>query len=542
VRQFVTSGRFAIIVLAVAAAPADCRAARPASTSVARQVDRAIAAEVFGETTKLAPLVDDPTFLRRVWLDIVGDIPTPAQLTAFVLDPAADKRRTIVRRLLDNPHYGQNWARYWRDVVFYRVLEERALIAANAMEVDLAEWLNQNIGWDQIAAKFVTARGDVQEIGSTAIMMAQDGRTEEMTAEISRIFLGIQIQCAQCHDHPYDRWKREQFHELAAFFPRVGVRVANGLTKRSFEVYASDRAARPRRKNNDRRPQPEHLMPDLDNPTAPGTTMQPKFFLTGATMPLGTIDVDRRAQLAQWLTSNEWFAIALVNRLWSELVGEGFYEPVDNLGPDRQATAPKTLKILARKFVASGYDLQWLIQTICQTEAYQRESRPRRGLEATPFVANVPQRLRSDQLYSAVLTALDVEEQHAAPRVNRRRASLPRSQFALVFGYDPSVARDTVPATIPQALALMNSWQIDRMVVARESNMLTGLLATVPDEEQLDEEQLIVELFLRCLSREPDPSELATARAYVGRVDNRKKAFEDLLWVILNMAEFRYRR
>ena len=176
-----------------------------------------------------------------MWLDIVGDIPTPEHVTAFLLDPAKDKRERVVRELLANPQYGQNWARYWRDVILSRRLEDRAAIVANPLVVALTEKFNENESWDKIAAEFITATGDVRENGATAIHMAQDGRTEETTAEMSRIFLGIQIQCCQCHDHPYDRWKREQFHELAAFFPRIAVRPVQSPTRRSFEVVADDR-------------------------------------------------------------------------------------------------------------------------------------------------------------------------------------------------------------------------------------------------------------------------------------------------------------
>ena len=208
--------------------------AKPGAEQTARQVDRLLADEVFKSDTKLAPRVDDATFLRRVWLDIVGDIPTPEHVTAFLLDPAPDKRERVVRELLDDPQYGQNWARYWRDVILLRRLEDRAAIVSNALVVSLTEKFNQNEPWDKIAAEFITATGDAKENGTTAIQLAQDGRTEETAAEMSRIFLGIQIQCCQCHDHPYDSWKREQFHEFAAFFPRIAVRPVLSPTRRTF--------------------------------------------------------------------------------------------------------------------------------------------------------------------------------------------------------------------------------------------------------------------------------------------------------------------
>lgn len=507
---------------------------------VAQQVDEALSAALFNSDAGLAPRCDDAAYLRRVWLDVVGDIPSPEDLIGFSFDPSADKRTALVRRLLENPQYGLNWARYWRDVVFYRRIEERALIAANAMEADLSEHLNNDVPWDLIATDFITATGDVRENGATALIMAQDGRTEEVTAEISRIFLGTQIQCAQCHDHPYDRWKREQFHELAAFFPRLGVRNVRTATRRSFAVFASDRQPRRRRNNNERLPTLEHFMPDLDDPSAQGTEMQPRFFLTNAELSYGTADADRRQQIAAWLTDNQWFAVALVNRMWSELVGEGFYEPVDDIGPDREATAPEALEILAEGFVASGYDLKWLIETICSTAAYQRESRPRRGPDGIPFAANVPQPLRGDQLYNALVSALEIPEQGGPRRPrpgNPGRPAGPRAGFNNVFGFDPSDARETIAGSIPQALALMNSPEVASALRARKKKSLLGrLLAEIPQDDSL-----ITELYLRTFSRQPTEQEASRARRYIAETNNRSQGFEDLLWALVNSAEFQVR-
>jgi hypothetical protein len=486
-----------------------------------------------------------------VWLDIVGDIPTPEHVTAFELDPAPDKRERVVEELLASPQYGQNWARYWRDVILSRKLEDRAALVSNPLVVTLTEKLNENEGWDNIAAEFITAKGDVRENGATAIQMAQDGRTEETTAEVCRIFLGIQIQCAQCHDHKTDRWTREQFHELAAFFPRIAVRPVQSPLKRSFQVVADDRpeGRRPPRPNPDaRRGEPEHYMPDLDDPSAPGTRMQPKFFLTSAELPFGVTDAERRGTIAKWMTQNKWFATALVNRLWSEMVGEGFYEAIDDMGPDREPSAPKTVEFLSKSFRQSGYDVKWLFRVICATEAYQRESRPRRDVNGTPFVANVAQPLRSDQLFNALLTAVDVREteetysRRGRPRPEMMgpygRAASVRQAFEVAFGYDPSDPRDSVTSSIPQALALMNGVRINLAIRAiRDETVLGRLLGEIDDDQAL-----VSELYLRTLSREPTEKELEVAMEYCGSTKNRATVFEDLFWALLNSSEFSHRR
>jgi hypothetical protein len=528
-------------------------AERPAPKSfeqTAHQVDELIAVEVFKPDIKLAPRIDDATYLRRVWLDIVGDIPTPEHVTAFVLDPAKDKRQRVVNELLDKPQYGQNWARYWRDVILSRRLEDRAQLVSNALVGDLTEKLNENESWDKIASEFITATGDIRENGATAIQAAQDARTEETTAEMSRIFLGIQIQCCQCHNHPYDHWKREQFHEFAAFFPRMALRPVQSPTRRTFELISDNRPELPGRANPNamnRRGKPEHYMPDLKDPAAQGKKMQPKFFLTSATLPFGTPDAERRGTVAEWMTANPWFATALVNRMWGELLGEGFYQPIDDIGPDRKPSAPKAVAALSRSFADTGYDIKWLIRTICATEAYQRQSRPRREADGAPFVANVAQPLRSDQLFNAILTAVDVDEPKESP--NRRgrppEAGKPyglnatvRQGFEVAFGYDPSDPRETVVSSIPQALAMMNGVRLNLAVRAIGQETMLGRQI----DEIKDDRALVGELYLRTLSREPTEAELNSALAYCKETKDRPAVFEDLLWALLNSSEFSHRR
>ena len=525
--------------------PALAAESRPPEQQTAARVDQLLAAETAAAETSDPPAVaDDELFLRRLSLDLTGRLPTPGEVTAFTLDPAADKRRAAIDRLLADPRYGRNWGRYWRDAIMYRRSDERALISQLPLEQHLTQQLNDNTPWNEVATGFITALGDVREDGSTGLIMAQQGSPEDTVAEISRLFLGIQIQCAQCHDHKTDRWTREQFHQLAAFFPRVAVRPNRTSTKRTFLVVADDQPVFRRPNNNNRyRGTPEHYMPDLEDPAAKGTKMQPVFFVNGGELPLGARDRERRQKLARWVTSpdNPWFAKALVNRLWAELVGEGFYEPVDDLGPDREATAPQTLEHLAGAFKDSGYDVKWLLRTITQTEVYQRSARPRRSYGGRPFTANCPQRLRSDQLYDALTQVLAFNDR---PTAGGRPAASdiaalrgPRGAFAQVFGYDPSVSRADVEGSIPQALALMNSPQINSTINASPYTPLGRMLRSTDDDEDA-----VMELYLHCLGRRPRGGELATCLEYVEEVGDRDEAFEDLLWSLVNSTEFLYRR
>ncbi|MEX0678808.1 MAG: DUF1549 domain-containing protein [Pirellulales bacterium] len=511
---------------------------------VTRRVDELLAQEMFGGDARSqpAPRSDDQTFLRRANLDLIGVPPSPEEITAFALDASPDKRARVVERLLASQRFGDNWARYWRDVIMYRRTEDRALLAGPTLVAFLASALNGNPRWDEIARSFMTAAGDVRGNGATALIMAQMGSAEDTTAEVSRIFMGIQIQCAQCHNHPTDRWKREQFHELAAFFPRISIRpVKVDGKRRSFAVVSVDRGGR-KRPNNPRQGSLEHFMPDLDHPEQDGKLMTPVFFVTGQKLEAGVTDVERREKIAEWITArdNRWFAKAFVNRTWSELVGRGFYEPIDDIGPDRQCAAPETLDYLADRFAESRYDVKWLFRVITASEAYGRQSRSRTLDQAARFVASCPQRLRGDQLFNALVEVLDLPEEPPAPDGENYRNALagPRGQVNRTFGYDPSMLRDDVAGSIPQALFLMNSPELARAMGGRQRGTSLGrLLAEVPEDKDL-----VGELYLRCLAREPKPTELATCLDHVRAADDRTEAYEDILWALVNSTEFLNRK
>jgi Protein of unknown function (DUF1553) len=232
------------------------------------------------------------------------------------------------------------------------------------------------------------------------------------------------------------------------------------------------------------------------------------------------------------------------------LVGEGFYEPIDDIGPERTPTAPKAVEFLSKSFTENDYDMKWLFRVICATDAYQRESRPRREIDGTPFVANVAQPLRSDQLYSAILTAVDMEESDEPLDRRRRRRpqpqpmpgygrnATPRTAFEAAFGYDPSDPRESISGSIPQALAMMNGTRMNVAIRAMDRETVLGRLL----KDVKENDALVEELYLRTLSREPTDKELASALEYVKTVDYRQTAFEDLFWALLNSSEFSHRR
>ena len=564
------------------------------STSVAAQVDRSIFDEL---GVHALPVADDYTFLRRVYFDVVGRPATPAEITRFGLDPSADKRERVVEELLQSGDYALNWTRYWRDAIFTRATNVRS----GLVRAPFAEWmtgkLTEGAGWDVIVTELLTATGPVNNNGATALIFAHEGVPEEVAAEASRLFTGIQIQCANCHDHPWDRWKREQFHELVAFFPRASVRRERGSENMfDYEIASVDADPRNRpglskffltrldrnkdgaisdgeakdsplsgllARNKDlvdkdgdgkvtieelltvqppaARPgqgATEHFMPDLSDPGSQGRRMDPKFFITDQKIRPDMADQQRRAAAANMITSpdNPWFARAIVNRLWYEMTGTAFYTPIDDIGPDREARPDAALEVLCSNFIANDYDLKWLIRTIAATRVYQRAA----DNQSEGFAHCEPVRLRSDQLYSALcqslnVTALPLRSTGAfrGPYQNRR-ADMGREEFARVFGFDPSVSRDDLTGSIPEALFLMNSDELHQLITGDgRSSTVSRLLRQFQSDDDL-----VAELYLACVGREPNKNEAKLAADYLGKSENRREGVEDLMWALVNSPEF----
>jgi hypothetical protein len=586
------------------------------SAAVAAAVDRMILDNLAETATEPAQRTSDEDYLRRIHFDLAGTVPLPREVTLFGLDPDPQKRLKLIDRLLASEEYAHNWAGYWRDVIFLRATDMRARLMEGAFEKWMAEQIRDNQGWDKITTALITATGEVTEHGETALIFAHAGQADEIAAEASRIFLGIQIQCANCHDHPNDKWKRQQFHQLAAFFPRVSVRRQGTTMPPTFEVASYEEKGggkgqgkgkgkgggfleHPERlfarfdRNGDgkitraevkntpfekqferlltnadankdgaltlkelkemplpggaKRPTSEHFMPDLKNPSSRGTKMEPVFFVNGKRPPAGLSDEARRHALAKFITaaSDPWFSRAFVNRIWAEMLGEGFYMPIDDMGPQRQARMPEVLDLLADAFVANKCDMQWLFRTIARTETYQRQIRAKDpSVESPPvFAASSPKRLRADQLFNAITKILGIEgadpkvTEAAAPGKGKRYARGPRAQFDFLFGYDPSTSQDDLTGNVPQALFMMNSRLINGLIHGEGKTRLSHIL-----HEYSEDQDVVREVYVLTLAREPSPKEEKICLSYVKDAGSRREGFEDVMWSLMNSSEFLSKR
>ena len=519
------------------------------------QVDELILKGLAATKTPVSEPTNDEEFIRRVYLDTLGRLPNPGSIREFVNSRVRNKRALLIDVLLADPDSAENWARYWRDVIAFRSPNENDRQANYPVfEKWLAEQFASNKPWDQIATAIITATGRNDENGATTFAIAEEGSPVEMAGEVSRIFLGVQIQCAQCHDHPSDPWKRQQFHEFAAFF--TGVRSRRAPEKMEKMESAEKEKTKTKAQAKSQvfmvtADGPKHYsMPDLKNPEKK-IAVSPRFFLNDAPKVNEQVKAEERLKLAaRYVTDpeNPWFARSFINRIWYNLMGEGFYNPVDDLGPTRAANSPEILDLVAEQWVRGGYDVRWLFRTILNTEAYQRASRSTNTAAGrTPFASNVPSRLRADQIFDGLTHALDLEHERdqlgkkpatgKAAQPGKGQGVAGRDQFLKTFGVDPSTPGDDVLGTIPQALFLMNSQLVTREVQARPNSMLGYLLTT-----HADNRSVLDILYLRALGRRPSEKEVRTCSNYLHAVGNRAEAFEDILWALLNSTEFLSRR
>ncbi len=448
--------------------------------------------------TPFTPVVDDITFLRRVSLDLTGVSPQPEKIKTFLADTNPKKRAKVIEDLLASDAYSRKWARYWRSVVFHDSSAQKNRVNPNAFEEWLFSEFKAGTSWDRVVGEMLSAspqrqkgkkdneNGWEQDTGPNNFVLACENKPEIIAAQSARIFMGISVGCAECHDHPFDDWKREEFHEMAAFFSPG-----------------------------------KYYMTDADDPDKK-TEMQASFLL-GEVPPPNLPPGQRRVVVAAYMIynpDNYWFARAYVNRIWNELLGDGFYA-VDSLGPDKEVVHQLIVNRLAYTFRAGGFDPKSLLRTITNSQTYQREIRTISD-DADLFTSVRPTRLRPFEVADELERVLGKDMKPIRNGVER------------AFEYNPSIPQRDLEGSIQQALLLMNQPQIQNRLAKGE--LKQQLVATKGHPA------LIEAAFLGILARKPTPEETARYTKYLQSTDDRNANIDDLLWVLLNSAEFTTRR
>jgi hypothetical protein len=500
-------------------------AARPmATTAFAGLVDRGIDTRLTQATIKPSGEATDAEFLRRAYLDIAGVIPPADKAVAFLDDKSPDKRARLIDELLKHPGFGKRMGDIWATLM-YPIDSDNRFVSKAPLREWLTEQFNNNRPWDQLAYELITATGDPEKSGATVYAMSNRG-VDKMTDSVGKLFLGQQIQCAQCHNHPFTSYKQVEYWGLAQFFYKVNV--SNPRAAKDGGTITVSEEGRVNRKIN---PLPE---------AAKEVTAK---YLGGDMIKLDPAK-PYRPVLAQWVCSpsNPYFAKAFVNRLWSQYFGRGFVNPVDDMSKENEATHPELLAALAKEFADSGFDVKHLVRGICNSKAYQRTSKPvgDNRDDRTLYSHQSIKVLSGEQLYDSLVSVVGAPggpNNRPAPKAAPKGGPQgQRDQFALFFAGTDNALPTEYEAGIPQALRLMNGplMAAGRMIAVATKAGEVSKTSTPP--------QVIEKLYLTALARRPTADETKRLTAFVAKASDPRAAYGDVLWVLLNSSEFALNR
>ena len=513
-------------------------AAAGAEVSLGEFIDQQIRQGWTDNEIEASPLASDEEWVRRVYLDLVGRIPTLTEAREFLADKNPRKRAMLVDALLENEDYVRNFTTIWANNSIGRGAPQR--VSRTGMEKFYREAFAKNRPWNEIVVDILTASGHYEENGAVNYILAQMQMPDDavqLTAMTTRLFLGLQVQCTQCHNHPFNKWQQDQFWEFNSFFRQVDKRDHRKLdpkTGQQVDDYS------------------EVVWKEFTGPVyyeKRSGMMQvafPRF--QGHEVDPG-VGVDRRSELAKLITEPAGdepaqLAQAMVNRTWSHFFGYGFTRPVDDMGPHNPASHPELLKRLSREFVAANYDVKQLIRWIVSSEAYQLSSQyGEKNRIDDPAAGEMPlfshmylKSMQAEQLYDSLIVASNAHQSGngswSAQEEQRRRWM---QQFVVVaFDNDENDESTTFNGTIPQALMMMNSELIDKACSVERGSFLFEQMSSPGAETQK-----INDLYMAALTRRPTRAEMTKMQKALARYGAAKlNGYQDMFWALLNSNEF----
>lgn len=508
----------AIVALLLIAGPSTA-GSKIDSRELSRRIDHFIDAGFRGERVSPSPRSNDAEFLRRVYLDIIGCIPTVEKAVAFLDSRDANKRSKLIDELLATNDYGKHQADIWQQILLPRTSDNRA-VPFDKMVKWLEESFNANKPWNEMVREILTAEGDMDENGVVVYYLA-NATPDKLTDNATRSFLGVQLQCAQCHNHPFVNWKQSEYWGMAAFFTKVrfeGNPRQAAMRRGAVRVHEGGKGR-------------------LARLPVSAKKVPPKF-LQGEQPDLAGSKANRPA-LAEWMTSakNPYFRKAMVNRLWAQFFGSGIVNPVDDMHEGHPPSHPQLLAELSEQFVASGFDVKYVIRAICNSQAYQRSSKPASGNRegGTELFARMAVKVMTpEQMFDSLVRVLGNvpapanRARRPTAAAARLRNITPRMLFVAFFKGEDNADPTEYQAGIPQVLRLMNAPMLNN------ASMLAPLLKAGKPPGQI-----IEHLYLAALSRRPTPHERARTVALVRKYPTEpRKAYSDILWALLNSSEF----
>lgn len=467
---------------------------------------------------------DDAVFIRRITVDLCGRLPTAAEAKAFLEDKAADKRAKLIDKLLDSPDYPAYFAMKWG-----AILRNSNLAGADQAAVAFHRWIKDSIArnrpYDEFVRGIVAAAGEWQDAPAINwLWQNRDDQLHQVTADVAQIFLGVRLQCAKCHHHPYERWGQADYYGLAGFFTRLG--------RKSFGQPPPYYAA-------------SSTTTGEQNPLT-GKVPEPKF----PDGPLGkfTPDEDPRHALVDWMAKpgNPFFAKALVNRMWGHFLGRGLVHEVDDLRETNPPSNPELLGALAKDFTEHKYDVKHAIRLILNSRVYQLSAEPTEfnKNDRQNFARYYARRMPAEVFLDAVNAACGTKTAFGSSGVTltTRAVDLPHEGFGSYFldtfdrpkRVSVCECERSSAATLGQVLLLANSDEMENKI-GDGSGRVAKLM-----KDKKSTTEMIDELYLSAFSRKPTAPELNRTKEYIETSTDRQKAVEDVLWAILNSKEFMF--
>ncbi len=466
-------------------------------------------------------ICDDSTFLRRVTLDIAGRLPTAEETDAFLADDSATKREALVDRLLASTDYADYFANKWNAILRNKRNRNEDRPATFAFHNWIRQSLHENKSYDQFVREVLTATGTVRT--NPAVAWYREVKDQAAQVEdTAQLFLGLRIQCARCHHHPFEVWSQRDYYGFAAYFSRV--------SRKSSGIRGQDRVYHRRGTAAAKNPKTDENVP----PTGLGSEA----------LPISPDD-DPRHALVDWMADpeNPFFAKSLVNRYWKHFFGRGLVDPEDDMRVTNPACNPELLDALALYFVDSQFDMKQLIREICTSSVYQLDAQPNQwnADDKQNFSRYYPKRLNAEVLLDAIDDVTLSSTNFGAIPAGTRATQLPdngfSSYFLTVFGRPESSSacecERSSEANLAQSLHLLNSSDIQNKLTSG-----SGRAAKMAAEKEATHEVNVRRLYKVAFSREPLPDELRVAVEYLAKAENPKQGYEDLVWVLINTKEF----
>jgi hypothetical protein len=508
-------------------------------------VDAEIAAAWQREKVEPAPLAGDAEFLRRIYLDLVGVIPTYDETTAFLADTAGDKRQKLIDKLLDDPRYAQHQADLWDLILFGRHPPGYDTDKRDGIQRWLREQFAANRPYDEWVRELLKAEGNSVEQGPPLYFAQYRNQPEDLNEVVTQTFLGIQLQCARCHDHPFEEWKQLDFYGMAAFFARLQVvdlgekdklpAMAIGEKSTGDVLFTGPAKNQQPGKKGDPVKAKFLLGEELAEPPLPEGFKEPER--KGKDPPVPPV-FSRKDQLAEWITKadNPYFARAIANRIWAQYLGRGIVHPVDNMSPANAPSHPQLLEALTKGLVEHKFDLKGYTRELVSSRSYQLSSSGASGEPLPLWFRHARTRpLSAEELVESwrVATGYAVWEANKEDKKKEGRFR-PLDGYMLQFFGQPNNGVGDFQGGLTEHL-YMNNGPLGNLIVSGPGSLLESLTKSdAPLEARIDR------LFVQILSRQPSAAERTKVTELLADDTQPEERWRDAIWALMTCSEFRF--